>query len=271
MKTFSRFFPILTVLFLTVAFLGRFSNPVLADSTGFLSLINSYRAQNGVGALVEDQNLTNAACWFADDMGAKNYFPSDHVDSQGRSMSQRLTDFGVSGSRAENIFYTTQGSSANYAFDAWENSSGHNTNMLSGTYTRIGIGRANYSGRWYWVTDFANGSANALANQCGISVAPPPPPPVAKKPPPPPPAAVETPTTLSPIETQIATTTATVSAKTAPKSATTSTKIVKIDSPTNKRDLTLVQGVTATTIVFGNLALLAFLTFKLYRHRHFLR
>ena len=175
---------------LTAIFLGTLANPARADTTGFLSLINSYRQQNGAGTLVEDQNLTNSSCWFADDMGAKNYFPYDHVDSQGRTMNKRLTDFGVSGSRSENIFYTTSGSSANYAFDAWKGSSGHNTNMLGSAYTRIGIGRANYNGRWYWVTDFANGSATTMTNQCGqLAVQqplPPAPPPTVKKTTPPP-------------------------------------------------------------------------------------
>lgn len=226
-----------------------------------------------MGTLVEDQNLTNAACWFADDMGAKNYFPADHVDSQGRTMSQRLSDFGVGGSKAENIFYTTQGSSAQYAFDAWKGSAGHNTNMLNGNYTRIGIGRAFYNNRYYWVTDFANGTANTVTNQCGAMVTPPPPPPPppTKKPAPPPPTTiVEPPPT---IETTPTTTAATIAATPlATKSASKSAKIVKLTTDAEKKgEVTIVQGIAATTLVLGNLALLAFIAIKLYHHHRFLR
>ncbi|HSX58245.1 MAG TPA: CAP domain-containing protein [Candidatus Saccharimonadales bacterium] len=263
-------------MFLTYICLGNFAVSAFADSTGFLSLINSYRAQNGLGTLVEDQSLTNSACWFAGDMAAKNYFPSDHVDSQGRGMSQRLADFGVAtGSRAENIYYTTASSAASVAFNAWKNSSGHNANML-GPYTRIGIGRVNGSGKWYWVTDFANGSASTLTNQCGASIAPPPPPPppaVKKKitPPPPPPAVTITDTPVPVVETPVATPAATVSAYIATNLATKSAVVIKVAEPEEKAPVTLVQGIAATSLILGNFALFGFIVWRLYRHRHFLR
>lgn len=280
MRNFSRLpLPTFVYLISLAVFLFVFSGIAKADTTGFLSLINNYRSQNGLGTLSEDQNLTNAACWFASDMGAKNYFPGDHVDSLGRSMSQRLSDFGINGSRAENIYYTTAGSSANNAFNDWKESSGHNENMLNGTYTRIGIGRANFSGKWYWVTDFANGSATTPNNQCGVSITPPPTPqptpppaPVKKTPPPPPisaePTPVETPAPETPLEPEIAT----LSAKLASKAATKSAKLIELNkNENNKKGLTLVQGAAATTIVLGNLILFAFIVLNLYKHHKFLK
>ncbi len=53
-----------------------------AQEQAFLSLINSYRTQNGLGALSLNTELNNAADWMSGDMAAKNYF--SHTDSLGR-------------------------------------------------------------------------------------------------------------------------------------------------------------------------------------------
>jgi len=199
-------------VFLLVTFsafsLGYLFNPtsVSADIGGLVDLINDYRQDNGKNALKEDQKLVTAACWLAEDMGKNNSF--SHTDSLGRDMATRLAAFGVSGSTGENIYYTTSGSAASNPFNGWKNSSGHNAIMLSGSYTRIGVGRAYYNGRWYWVADFANGSATAVTSQCAGSVspppAPPPPPPNPNPAPPPNPAATKKTETPVPIATKSA-------------------------------------------------------------------
>ncbi len=268
MKYFSR--PLLisfTVLFLTAVFLGTIAKPVNADTTGFLSLINSYRQQNGVGTLAEDQNLTNAACWLAIDLDINGF---SHTDSQGRGMSQRLTDFGVSGSRAENIYYTTYGSSAEEAFTEWKESDGHNTNMLNGTYTRIGIGRANIGNKWYWVTDFANGSAVTLTNQCGTVVSSP----TTKTSPVQPktttkPSSQPADTPVNVSETQpIATVSPEPEIKETTKSATLSSRVIKIgsDSASTSKPTTLVQGLALGSALIVNLLLFGFLFWKFSHH-----
>ena len=259
----------LTALFLT-AFLGIISQPVFADTTGFLSLINNYRTQNNLGTLTEDQNLTNSACWFAADMGAKNYFPSDHVDSLGRDMAIRLAAFGVSGgTRGENIFYTTQGPDASYAFTAWRNSPGHNANMLDSAFTRIGIGRANYSGKWYWVTDFASGTTVNLNNQCGVAVNPPALPKPAPKPAPPPTSAPVTVVQQPSSQIVIATPSASVQ-DLATASSTTSAKVVEIPTPKATDDNPpasgLVKGSFLVVSFLGLLALFSFIFWRLFRH-----
>ncbi|HZS05801.1 MAG TPA: CAP domain-containing protein [Blastocatellia bacterium] len=134
--------------------------PVLdAEEQAFLKLINDYRAQNGLSALKVSIALTTAAKWMSGDMAAKNYFPSNHVDSLGRDPFKRMADFGYGYNswRGENI-------AAGYAdaantFNQWKNSPGHNANMLNANYTVIGIGRvygpsATY--RWYWTNDFGS-------------------------------------------------------------------------------------------------------------------
>lgn len=262
-------FYLIAICSLTAIFLGPFAKPAVADTTGFLSLINSYRQQNNLGTLVEDQNLTNAACWLAADL-EKNGFK--HTDSLGRNMSQRLTDFGVTGgSRAENIFSTTSGSSANYAFDAWKNSPGHNANMLGAAYTRIGIGRANVSGKWYWTTDFASGTATALTSQCGVPInptpiTPKPAAPAVKPTPIPAPIVVQAPPTEVVVATPSASETNLVVAT---KSASISAKVIDINDNQPKQESvgeSLVKGSFLTISFIGYLILFEFIFWRLFHH-----
>ncbi|MEO8456350.1 MAG: CAP domain-containing protein [Chloroflexota bacterium] len=137
-----------------------------ADEQQFLTLINNYRAQSGLKALVAQDDLNEASDWYATDMATKNYYgdytycysnfgiQSAHCDSLGRMPPQRAEDWGYPQGVGENSaagFCTAQA-----VFDAWKGSAGHNANML-GNYSAIGIGEAiNTSARYrcYWVTDF---------------------------------------------------------------------------------------------------------------------
>jgi uncharacterized protein YkwD len=130
-------------------------NGVDSEEQAFLGLINNYRSQNGLGSLTMSTNLNRAATWMATDMGAKNYF--SHTDSLGRSPSTRAQNCDYPSGAGENIAAGGAWSSANAVFTAWRNSSGHNANMLNGSYRQIGISRVYTSGSqygWYWVTDF---------------------------------------------------------------------------------------------------------------------
>lgn len=127
------------------------------DSTEqqFLTLINNYRAQNGRGALSVSTNLNRAAHWMGNDLGVNRYF--SHTDSLGRSPSSRAVDCGYPSGAGENLAAGTNWSTAQAAFDAWRNSSGHNANMLNSNYRQIGIARVYVSGSqygYYWVTNF---------------------------------------------------------------------------------------------------------------------
>lgn len=126
-----------------------------AEEAAFLTLINAYRAQNGRGALALSTNLNRAATWHGGDMGAKGYF--SHTDSLGRNPSARARDCDYPSGAGENIAAGTVWDTAQEAFTAWRNSSGHNANMLNANYTMIGIARVYVSGSrygWYWVTNF---------------------------------------------------------------------------------------------------------------------
>ncbi len=123
-----------------------------------LGLINQHRQANGKTALAMHSGVTRAAAWFSRDMATKNYFPYNHVDSNGRTVDQRLRWCGVSFSNwAENIYAGS--SEAQRVFDAWRASSGHNANMLRDGVTSAGIARAYNAGstyRWYWTLDLTN-------------------------------------------------------------------------------------------------------------------
>ena len=106
---------------------------------------------------------TRAAAWFSRDMASKNYFAYNHVDSNGRSIDQRLSWCGVTYSNwAENIYAGS--AEAQRVFDAWKASSGHNANMLRDGVTAAGIGRAYNAAStygWYWTLDLTNSAAVA--------------------------------------------------------------------------------------------------------------
>lgn len=121
-----------------------------------LQLINDYRQENGSSALVPSAQLNAAADWFANDMASKNYFPSNHEDSLGRSPGERGADFGYPWGVGENSGAGGFFSDPQEIFDAWRGSSGHNSNMLGSLYSMVGIGVAANSQStygWYWVLD----------------------------------------------------------------------------------------------------------------------
>ncbi len=126
-----------------------------SEEMTFLTLINQYRASNGLGLLSVDSKLNDTARWMAQDLAANDYF--SHTDSLGRDPFRRMDDFGYDYNtwRGENLVAGTEGAQA--SLDMWEGSPGHNANMLNANYTVIGIGRvygpASTFG-WYWATEF---------------------------------------------------------------------------------------------------------------------
>lgn len=128
-------------------------NSIDAEEAAFLTLINNYRAQNGLGTLTMSTNLNRGSTWGVVDMGTNNYF--SHTDSLGRSPSQRAIDCGYPQGAGENIAAGTLRDTAAEVFEAWRTSPGHNSNMLNASYKQIGIARYWGSGStygWYWGT-----------------------------------------------------------------------------------------------------------------------
>lgn len=126
-----------------------------AEEKLFLTLINNHRAANGRAPLRASYTLSKASAWKSKDMGVNGYFGHNDLD---RTWDQRMRDCGYTFNTwaGENILGGGSGT-AQQAFDAWRNSSGHNANMLSSNFTAIGIGRHYTAGSpygWYWTTNF---------------------------------------------------------------------------------------------------------------------
>ncbi len=128
-----------------------------AEESAFLGLINDYRAQNGLGALALNDALGAAAEHHSYDMATNNYF--GHTLFDGTDAGQNIRNFGYTGSTwSENIAAGYAGAQDNLI--AWQNSAGHNANMLDPAFDEIGIGRAydeNSTYGWYWTTTFGGG------------------------------------------------------------------------------------------------------------------
>ena len=135
-----------------------------AQQSAFLTLINNFRAEHGVGPLQVSATLQQSSQWMSNDMATKNYF--SHTDSLGRNPFVRMAQFGYSYSpEGENI--AAGSAEAQNTFNQWQSACdpdatgactyAHRQNMLNASYKALGIGRA-YNAtsayRWYWTTDF---------------------------------------------------------------------------------------------------------------------
>lgn len=129
-----------------------------AEEQAFLVLINQYRAQNGLGALAACTSLNRAAQGHSEDLRDQDYF--SHTGLDGSSPWSRSCDAcyalgcGPMTAMAENIAAGNSG--AQGTFTQWQNSPGHNANMLGSSFTMIGIGRATGGGTYgsYWTNVF---------------------------------------------------------------------------------------------------------------------
>ena len=127
------------------------------DIGELVSLINGYRAENGLQPLVTSLALTQAAQWMSEDMAANGYL--SHTDSLGRGNLGRLAAFGYDCTAyntwcGENLAAGT--ATARETLDAWRNSAGHNDLLLNADFVALGIGCAYNGGStygWYWVIE----------------------------------------------------------------------------------------------------------------------
>jgi uncharacterized protein YkwD len=127
------------------------------DIGELVSLINGYRAENGLGPLVTSPALTQAAQWMSEDMAANGYL--SHTDSLGRDNLGRLAAFGYDCTAyntwcGENLAAGT--ATARETLDAWRNSAGHNDLLLKADFAALGIGCAYGQGStygWYWAIE----------------------------------------------------------------------------------------------------------------------
>jgi uncharacterized protein YkwD len=105
--------------------------------------INQVRTQNGLGALRSSSALAAAAEFHSKSMASRGFFT--HESADGSSFWKRVERFYPSRgfrywSAGENLAYGSPSMSADGAVRAWMGSPGHRANILSTSWTEIGIG-----------------------------------------------------------------------------------------------------------------------------------
>lgn len=115
-------------------------------------LVNEERAKNGLPALKLNWEISRVARLKSQDMINKNYF--SHTSPTYGSPFRMMESFGIRFSAAgENIAYGQRTPAE--VMRAWMNSSGHRANILSRSFTQIGVGAAKKSnGVIYWTQMF---------------------------------------------------------------------------------------------------------------------
>lgn len=116
--------------------------------------LNGYRTRNGLSVLAYSATLEQAADAHAKDMFRRNYF--EHENPDGDGPLERVMDAGFCDLRfvAENIAMGQR--SVEEVQLGWQNSPGHNANMLDHRPNLVGMGYyASPTGVQYWVQEFA--------------------------------------------------------------------------------------------------------------------
>jgi uncharacterized protein YkwD len=114
--------------------------PRVSEASAAAALISRYRASYGLGPVRADAKLNAAASHQARAVAQSGWL--SHGDFAGR-----MAAFGIRGKAAENL--SAGIGSVEGVIAQWQGSSGHNANMLTPEFSRIGIARAD-SGRPYW-------------------------------------------------------------------------------------------------------------------------
>lgn len=128
-----------------------------AKVTETINALNAYRAQNGLPAYTVNEMLTKAAIRQANDMACNKLFA--HKGSDGSMPATRVAASGYNASSAtENVYASYPPLSGQGAVDWWKNDKTdirHNQNLLSTTYTEIGVAYSFFDNFGYYVLVFA--------------------------------------------------------------------------------------------------------------------
>jgi uncharacterized protein YkwD len=113
------------------------SIPVAKAAT--LCLVNAERAANGLSPLTSEPTLEAAATAYSQAMVSKRFF--GHVSPTGQTLQDRLSGYANSLTTGENLGWG-EGVLATPAaiVKNWMSSAGHRENVLSTSYTEIGVG-----------------------------------------------------------------------------------------------------------------------------------
>jgi len=120
--------------------------------------INEYRAQFGMFAYKVDAQLVLAAQAHANDMACNNLFV--HTGSNGSTIASRVAASGYTAAFvSENVYGSNPPLSGPDVVNWWINDKtdlNHNLNLVSDTFTEIGVGYAFFNNYGYYVIVFAS-------------------------------------------------------------------------------------------------------------------
>ncbi|QJY49865.1 CAP domain-containing protein [Pseudonocardia broussonetiae] len=116
------------------------------DEVVLANAINAYRAQHGLRPLTYSRTLARPAMWASLDSYNRGFSPSNHVDTRGMGVAQRV-EFcsGYTGYLGEINYWgtgTSQWVSPTAALNWWKNSPGHNARLLDPNATTFAVGQA---------------------------------------------------------------------------------------------------------------------------------
>lgn len=134
----------------------KLSVPNIDDIKAFenevIRLVNVERGKNGLAPLAANWQLSRIARYKSKDMADLNYF--SHTSPTYGSPFTMIQSFGIKFSSAGENIAMGQSTPAQ-VMNAWMNSPGHRSNILSPSYTEIGVGLAkNKNGTCYWTQQF---------------------------------------------------------------------------------------------------------------------
>lgn len=125
--------------------------------TDVINAINTYRAQNSLPAYTVNEQLTRAATAQSNDMACNSLF--GHTGSDGSTPASRVAASGyVASAATENVYGSYPPLSGKEVVNWWKNDKtdlNHNKNLLSNTYTEIGVGYSFFNNYGYYVVVFA--------------------------------------------------------------------------------------------------------------------
>jgi uncharacterized protein YkwD len=128
----------------------------LTNVTETIDAINAYRAENGLPAYKVNSLLAKAAQSHANDMACNSLF--GHTGSNGSSIQSRVAAAGYTySSVTENVYGSYPALTGAGAVAWWKNDKSdlrHNLNLISDTYTEIGVGYSFFNNFGYYVVVF---------------------------------------------------------------------------------------------------------------------
>lgn len=130
---------------------------IKALENAVIRLANAERSKKGLPALAANWQLSRVARYKSQDMINKGYFA--HQSPTYGSPFDMMESFGLRfASAGENIAMGQQTPQA--VMTSWMNSPGHKSNILSASYSQIGVGLAkDRNGRCYWTQMFIRPSS----------------------------------------------------------------------------------------------------------------